>query len=76
MNYVTIGIGALMIAYGFFVLTLRIKNDTSKLSKLAKMKEIMGEKKGSVIHLIGYAILPMAAGIVFVIMGFKGVSFF
>ena len=65
-----------MIAYGFFVLTLRIKNDTSKLSKLAKMKEIMGEKKGSVIHLIGYAILPMAAGIVFVIMGFKGVSFF
>jgi hypothetical protein len=76
VNQLTVVIGVVMIAYGIYVFLLRLKNDTRKLQKFFNMKETIGEKKGSLVHLVGYVILPIIIGIVFVIMGFKGISFF
>lgn len=76
MDFLTVGIGVLILLYAFYIFYLRLKNDTSKLTKLTKMKEMWGEKKGSIIHFIGYVFIPMISGVVFVLLGFLGVSLF
>jgi len=76
VNYITIGIGVLMVMFAVYVMYLRFNNDNAKLGKLVKMKEMWGEKKGSVFHYIGYVLVPILLGIVFIALGFMGTSIF
>ena len=75
MNPVTIIIGAAALLYGCYTAYLRIK-DPSKFSKLEAMKKFWGERAGMVVHIIGYTVVPICAGIYFIYLGFKGIAIF
>jgi hypothetical protein len=75
MNYTTLAIGLLAFFFGICTLFLRVKHPQT-FSKLNAMKERYGEKAGAAIHTISYTILPIIAGIIFIIIGFMGESIF
>ncbi len=59
LNFV---IGILAIAYGIYSYIQR-KNAPEKIEKLQEMIERNGEKMGNSIHLFGYTIMPIIAGL-------------
>jgi len=73
MNYTTLAIGLFALLTGICTLYLRVKHP-EKFRKLNVMKEKYGEKTGAAIHTISYTILPIIAGIIFIIIGFMGES--
>jgi hypothetical protein len=75
MDPVTIGIGALAIAYGIFSGVMRFVKP-SMFKKLEPMKEKFGPIVGNTIHFVAYVLLPLGFGISMVIAGLNGVSFF
>jgi hypothetical protein len=54
---------------------MRIRSP-EKFGKLDAMKEKFGDKAGQVIHVVSYTILPLLAGITFLVSGFLGVNLF
>lgn len=75
MNYITLVIGILAFVYGVFSIFIRMKNP-SKFAKLDAMKKFWGEKAGTAIHFIGYTVVPIIVGIVFIVLGLQGKSIF
>lgn len=75
MNWITIGVGVAAFLYGVYTLIMRLKAP-EKFGKLEPMKQFWGEKAGPVVHFIGYTLVPMIAGIVFVVAGMKGLALF
>jgi hypothetical protein len=63
-------LGAAALAYGLFTIYLRF-TDPSKLGKLEPMKKQWGETAGTVIHWIGYTVMPLLLGAVLI---FKGLN--
>ncbi len=64
-------IGVLAIAYGVYSFIQR-KIAPEKIAKLQVMIERNGEKMGHSIHLFGYTILPIVAGLLLLYAYFKG----
>jgi hypothetical protein len=57
-------------AIGFALLTLVLRfTDPGKLGKLEAMQERWGETVGTAIHWIAYTIVPLVAGLVFLMKG-------
>ena len=75
MNKTTIGIGIAALLFGIYSTYLRINND-DRFKKLKAMQEKFGEKYGGLIHLLLYCIVPAVFGIIMIVAGRKGVSFF
>jgi len=75
MNIITIILGAFCIGYGFFTIIMRIKSP-EKFAKLNAMKNKYGEKRGKIIHIIFYSVIPILGGVVFLVSDFLGVSVF
>jgi hypothetical protein len=75
MNIITIVLGGFCIGYGIYTAIMRTKAP-EKFGKLEAMKKKFGEKTGKTIHIVSYTIVPILAGIVFLITGFLGVSIF
>lgn len=75
MNPVSVAVGAVAICIGLYTSFLRITNP-SKLSKLEPMKRMWGDGPGNALHLIAYSVVPLAAGIWFVIRGVRGEAVF
>ena len=75
MNYTTLAIGLFVLLFGIFSLFLRVKNP-EKFGKLKAMKKKYGERTGIIIHTISYTIIPIIAGIVFIVIGLKGGEIF
>jgi len=75
MNYTTLAIGLFALLFGICTLFLRVKNP-EKFGKLNAMKEKYGEKTGITIHTISYTVIPIIAGILFIIIGLKGGAIF
>ncbi len=75
MNPVTVGIGALAIAYGIFSGVMRFVKPAA-FKKLEAMKEKFGAGAGNTIHFVSYVIVPLGFGITMVLAGLNGVSFF
>ena len=73
MNYTTLAIGLFALLTGICTLYLRVKHP-EKFRKLNVMKEKYGEKTGAAIHTISYTVIPIIAGIIFIIIGFMGES--
>lgn len=71
MNYTTLAIGLLALLFGICTLFLRVKHPKA-FRKLNVMKEKYGEKTGAAIHTISYTVIPIIAGIIFIIIGFMG----
>ena len=64
MDYTNLLLGMFALGFGIYMLYLRLANNISNSTKLLKMKELMGDKAGNLVHLIAYTILPIALGIV------------
>ena len=63
-------IGVLAIAYGVYSYIQR-KTAPEKIEKLRIMIERNGEKMGHSIHMFGYTILPIAAGLLLLLAHFR-----
>ena len=74
MNPITAGIGAVAILFGVFTAYIRATNPSS-LKKLEAMKKMWGNSAGMAIHFVAYTLVPIVAGLVFLICGFMGISF-
>ena len=75
MNIFTLVLGIVLFGYGAFSIILRIKSP-EKFGKLEAMKKNFGNKGGMAVHIIFYSILPILAGIVFIVSGILGISIF
>jgi hypothetical protein len=75
MNWITISMGVFVLAVGLYFTYLRFANP-KKLGKLEPMKQKFGATAGTVIHIIAYSVLPIATGVVFIVAGIRGASFF
>lgn len=64
-------LGVLAIAYGVYSFVQR-KRAPEKIEKLQIMIERNGEKMGHSIHLFGYTILPIIAGVLILSAVFRG----
>ena len=64
-------LGILAIAYGLYSYIQR-KRAPEKIEKLQVMIERNGEKMGHSIHMFGYTILPVIAGILILSAYFRG----
>ena len=69
-------IGILALLYGLYTIYLRVRKDSKAWGKLEKMKEVYGEKAGTVIHIISYTIVPIAVGIVGIVAYCVGIKVF
>jgi len=68
MNFI---LGVLAIIFGIYWSVQR-KNAPEKIEKLQIMIERNGEKMGHSIHLFGYTILPILAGLLLLFSYFRG----
>ena len=73
MDYYALAIGLFALLFGVSTLVLRFKNQ-EKLGKLNVMKEKYGEKTGAIIHTISYTVVPIIAGVLFIVIGLSGGS--
>jgi p-aminobenzoyl-glutamate transporter AbgT len=64
-------LGVLAIVYGLYCYHQR-KTTPEKIEKLQTMIERNGEKMGHSIHLFGYTILPIVAGLLLLLSYFRG----
>ena len=67
---------ALALLYGLYTIYLRVCKDSKAWGKLEKMKEVYGEKAGTIIHIISYTIVPIAVGIVGILAYCLGIKVF
>ncbi|MBN2442302.1 MAG: hypothetical protein JXJ04_13190 [Spirochaetales bacterium] len=71
MNIWKMTIGFIVFGYGIFTLIVRIINP-AQFRKLKALQMTMGKKTGMIIHIIGYTILPLIFGGVFMFAGIFG----
>lgn len=64
-------LGLLAIVYGLYCFIQR-KTAPEKIEKLQSMIERNGEKMGHSIHLFGYTIMPIIAGLLLLYADFRG----
>lgn len=75
MNPTTILVGVVAIGYGIYTAWAR-STRPEQFKKLKPMKEFWGERRGAVIHTIGYTVVPIVFGIAMIASGLKGGSLF
>jgi len=75
MNILTILIGIAALLFGIYTIFVRSTNP-DKFGKLKAMQESFGKKRGALIHLVFYSIIPIIFGIIMLFAGFMGVSIF
>lgn len=75
MDWLTISIGVFALGFGAYTTFVRLTNP-QKLGKLAAMKQAFGAIAGTAIHTVAYSVVPLAAGVVFIIQGIRGVAIF
>lgn len=68
MDVLSLLIGAFAVVFGFFTLFTRRGRNKDMLKKLTAMKERYGDKTGSLIHTIVYSILPIAFGLLIILV--------
>ena len=75
MNIPTVVIGIAALLFGIYTIYLRSTNP-DKFGKLKAMKEKFGGKRGALIHLVSYSVIPIIFGVIMLFTGYMGVSFF
>ncbi len=72
----TLFFGIFALLFGLFTIYLRLFKASEGLGKLDKMKKTYGEKAGTIIHIFSYTVLPIAAGILFIVAYYNGSDIF
>ena len=75
MNIPSVVIGIAALLFGVYTMYVRSTNP-DKFGKLKAMQAHFGKKRGALIHLVIYSIIPVIFGIIMLFAGFMGVSFF
>ena len=75
MNVLTVLVGVTAILYGLYSAWAR-KARPHQFRKLEPMKKAFGERGGLLLHMFGYTVVPIAAGIVFIYNGLAGHALF
>jgi hypothetical protein len=75
MNVTTLLVGLAVVAFGLTTLVLR-QVKPAAFRKLGPMRERFGHRAGSLIHIVAYSLLPIAAGTVLVMKGLAGQALF
>lgn len=73
MNHTTIGVGALVVAYGLYTAWGRVKAP-AQFHKLQAMKKFWGDGPGLAIHFVAYTVVPIGVGIAVIVAGVNGLS--
>lgn len=73
MNFLTIGIGGIIVAYGCYTAWARVKAP-QQFHKLEAMKKFWGDVPGLAIHVVAYTLMPMGVGIAVIVAGVNGLS--
>ena len=73
MDPITVLLGVFGLAFGGYTTFLRFTNP-AKLGKLGPMRDRFGHGPGTVIHIAGYSVAPIAFGIAMLFAGVRGVS--
>ena len=73
MNPMTVGLGALIVAYGCYTAYARVKAP-HQFHKLDAMKKFWEESAGVAIHFVGYTVVPIVVGIAMIVAGMNGLS--
>ena len=68
MNQVTVGMGILAVGFGIFTAVARATKP-EWFRKLGPMKEKFGEKGGWLIHFVGYTLVPIGLGVLWILKG-------
>ena len=63
-------IGIFALCFGLYSLYLWVAGKTEKFGKLEPMKKFWGEKLGKAIHIIGYVVVPLFTGTLFLVSYF------
>jgi hypothetical protein len=75
VNLVTVLVGVAMVVFGLATLVLRqVKPESFR--KLGPRRERFGHGLGTAIHVVFYSLVPIGAGIFFILRGLAGQSFF
>jgi hypothetical protein len=75
MNPVTVLIGIAALGFGIYTSYVRATNP-AKFGKLEAMKKQWGEGVGKAVHFVAYTVIPIIFGIVMIVAGIRGLSFF
>lgn len=75
INWLSVAIGGSLVCYGVYTSSARTKTP-EKFAKLEPLKKVLGKKAGTAAHIIGYTVVPIIAGILFIIVGLNGESLF
>jgi len=75
MNTTTMFVGTALLLFGLYTSIMRAMQP-AKLSRLAALKELFGDKIGNRIHVLAYSVAPLAAGAIFLFAGSRGASLF
>jgi hypothetical protein len=75
MNPVTVLVGIAAIGYGLYTAWAR-RTRPERFRKLDPMKKFWGARGGQVVHIVGYTVMPIVVGIIFILIGLQGGSLF
>ena len=73
MDVLTVVVGGAASLYGLYTIYLRSQRP-DKLGKLKAMKERWGERTGWLVHCVAYSAIPLAFGVVALVLGLQGQS--
>jgi len=73
MNIPTIIIGIAALLFGIYTMYVHSTNP-EKFRKLKAMQENFGKKRGAILHVVCYSIIPIVFGIVMLVSGLMGIS--
>ncbi|HEU0264724.1 MAG TPA: hypothetical protein VFR01_03255 [Geobacterales bacterium] len=68
MDFMSIGIGVAGVLYGIYAAVARVRTP-EKFWKLEPMKKFWGERAGLAIHFLGYTVVPIVIGVLFILRG-------
>jgi len=71
MDYPNLMFGTVALTFGIYMLYLRVSGKIPASEKLIKMKQLMGDTTGNIVHLIAYTILPVVVGLVMLATAFS-----
>jgi len=73
MNPLSVAIGLVAIVFGAYMFYVRAARP-EKLAKLGAMRQRFGDQGGTRIHMVAYSLLPIALGILALVLGMSGRS--
>lgn len=59
-------LGVLALGFGLYTMYVRATSP-NKLGKLDAMKKQWGEQAGTIVHVVGYTVLPIIVGLVLIV---------